>query len=163
MKKCDNYRPHPKDGDGTVFTGVCLFTPGGGLSQSLVPGPFPISAPFAFLGRYPSPSFFPRSLVPGLFQGDTPVPGCFPGLWSQGYPSLSQWRYPSPRWRYLCCGEPPEKDRTGVPPDRIRVPPARTGYPSQKKTRMAERVFAMRWAIFLLRSRGGRVRGTFLF
>ena len=24
-----NYRPHPKDGEGTVFTGVCLFTPGG--------------------------------------------------------------------------------------------------------------------------------------
>ena len=44
------YRPHPKDGEGTVFTGVCLFT-----------------------GWYPSSRFFPRSLIPGPGWGDTPV------------------------------------------------------------------------------------------
>ena len=29
FKKCSIYRPHPKDGQGTVFTGVCLSIPGG--------------------------------------------------------------------------------------------------------------------------------------
>ena len=41
-----HYRPHPKDGEGTVFTGVCLTTEGGGglpptAHWSLVWGPFP--------------------------------------------------------------------------------------------------------------------------
>ena len=31
-----SYRPHPKDGEATVFTGVCLSTPGVGVSQSQV-------------------------------------------------------------------------------------------------------------------------------
>ena len=42
-------------------------------------------------GEYPRPRFFPRLLVPGPFpgegtpvpDGDTPVPGSFPGSWSQ--------------------------------------------------------------------------------
>ena len=31
-----NYRPHPKDGEGTVFTGVCLSTSGWEVPQSRV-------------------------------------------------------------------------------------------------------------------------------
>ena len=54
------YRPHPKYGEGTVFTDMWLSTEG-----------------------YPSSRFFPRSLVPGPFLGGYPVPGSFPGLWSQ--------------------------------------------------------------------------------
>ena len=42
---------------------------------------------------YPSPRFFPRSLVPGPSQGGTLVPGSFPGHWSQvlsgGTPALA--------------------------------------------------------------------------
>ena len=62
------YHPHPKDGEGTVFTVVCLSTGG-----TPVPG--------SFHGGYPSPRFFHCSLVPGLFWGvpqsqlgDTPIP-----------------------------------------------------------------------------------------
>ena len=38
----DYYRPHLKDGEGNVFTGLCLSVGGGGggVTQSLVPGPF---------------------------------------------------------------------------------------------------------------------------
>ena len=44
--KANYYRPHPKDGKGTVFTGVCLSTPGkGGVRRSLVPYPFPGNTP----------------------------------------------------------------------------------------------------------------------
>ena len=57
-----NYRPHPKDGEGTVFTGVCLSTVG-----------------------YPSPRFFPWSLVPGPFWvGGTSV--LF--IWNWGTPPV---------------------------------------------------------------------------
>ena len=81
------YRPHSKDGEGTVFTGVCLSTGGGGTP---IPGSFPglwsqvlsrglpesqvlsqVSGPRSFPGGYLSPRFFPRSLVPGPFQGGT--------------------------------------------------------------------------------------------
>ena len=34
------YSPHPKNGESTVFTGVCLFTVGGGGGVTLVPGSF---------------------------------------------------------------------------------------------------------------------------
>ena len=57
-----------------LFSQVCLFTrEEGGLPQcqvlSEVSGPrsFPLSS----WGRYPSPRFFPRSLVPGPFSGST--------------------------------------------------------------------------------------------
>ena len=46
VQQYHNYRQHPKDGEGTVFTGVCLST-----------------------GGYPSPRFFTRSLVPGPLFG----------------------------------------------------------------------------------------------
>ena len=67
------YRPHPKDGEGTVFfTGVCLSTPG--------------------KEGYPSPSFFLRPLVLGPFWGGYPSPSqqgtpVLPrGIPRQGYP-----------------------------------------------------------------------------
>ena len=37
--------------------------------------PFPASGPMAFLLGYPSPRFFPRSLVPGPFSGVPKSPG----------------------------------------------------------------------------------------
>ena len=40
-RKRDFYRPHPKMGEGTVFTGVCLFTPGGGGVPTLAGGYLP--------------------------------------------------------------------------------------------------------------------------
>ena len=71
----------------------------------------------------PSSRFFPRSVVPGPFPGDTPV------LAGGGYPSPRWEEYPSPRWgrttglRYppsrTGLGYPPVQDRTGVhPPDQ---------------------------------------------
>ena len=63
--------PHPKDGEGNVFTGVCPFTGGG-----------------------------------------TPVPGSFPGLWSQ----VLSWGMPQswPGGTPVPAGG--TQDRTGVPP-----------------------------------------------
>ena len=54
----NHYRPHPKDGEGTVFTGVCLSTLGGGSTPD--PGYFP--GPF---WGYPSPRFVPKSFLGG--------------------------------------------------------------------------------------------------
>ena len=62
-----NYRSHPKDGEGTVFTGVCLSTLGGGVPQSLV------------LSQVTGPRFFPQG-YPSPGWGDTPV-------LARGYPS----------------------------------------------------------------------------
>ena len=94
------YCPNPKDGEGIVFTGVCLSTGGYPsprfFQRSLVPGPF--------LRGYPSPKFFPRSLVSGPFPGEYPSPaksqspvtagGSSPGQGypqpGLGYPSLRQ-------------------------------------------------------------------------
>ena len=101
-----HYRPHPKDGEGTVFTGVCLSTPGG----------------------YPSPRFFPRSMVIGPFWGrGTPVPGSFPGHWSQvpsrGYPNPGQgvpqsWLGGTPGWTRQNWGSPCEGQGWGSPTAR---------------------------------------------
>ena len=64
----DFYHSHPKDGEGTVFTGTCLFTPGG----------YP--SPRFFSKGYPSPRFFSMSLVrmgypPGQIRMGYPQPG----------------------------------------------------------------------------------------
>ena len=78
------------------FTGVCLFTRG-----------------------YPSPRFFPRSLVPGPFQGSTPVV-------AGGYPSPDHGVPRSQPKGYHQTGvpPPPDQDRTEVPgQDRTEVPP----------------------------------------
>ena len=61
------YRPHPKDGEDTVFTGISLSVDEGGVSQSQVL--FLVSGERSFLGGYPSPRFFHWSLVPGPFLG----------------------------------------------------------------------------------------------
>ena len=47
LKYVISYRPHPKDGEGNVFTGVCLFTRGrgGGGYHSPVTGPVQSFAP----------------------------------------------------------------------------------------------------------------------
>ena len=49
---CCCYRPHPKDGEGTIFTGVCLSTPGGGVYPGQ--GRYPPGQ-----GRYPQPGKVP--------------------------------------------------------------------------------------------------------
>ena len=115
------YRPHPKDGESTDFTGVCLSTRGKYprprfFPRLLVPDPFPGEGTPVPAGGYSSPRFFPRSLVPGPFPmggvpspsqgvpqfqlGGTPVPGSFPGLCSQVFflevPSPSQGDTPVP-------------------------------------------------------------------
>ena len=69
------YRPHPKD-EKVLFSQASVHTWGRGGTP----------VPFAFPGHwcqvlswggYPSPRFFPRSLVPGPFQGH-PSPRFFP-------------------------------------------------------------------------------------
>ena len=73
----NNYRPHPKDGEGNVFS---LSTTGEG---------------------YPSPRFFDWFLVPGPFLGEGyPSPGRgYPvPVIDEGYPSLSHgWMVPQDR------------------------------------------------------------------
>ena len=46
IKDSSSYCPHPKDGEGNVFTGVCLSTPRG----------YPISIPCPFWGGTPVPN-----------------------------------------------------------------------------------------------------------
>ena len=86
------YRPHPKDGEGTVFTGVCLH----------------------LMGGYPSPRFFPRSLVLGTFWE---VPQSCPGGLCQSWPRGVPQNMGTPLARTgLGYPPPPCQDRTGVPP-----------------------------------------------
>ena len=73
--------------------------------------------------RYPIPRLFPRSLVPGPFWVDTPVPDSFPGLWmntpvpANGYPSPSWGDAPVLARGYPMTGAcTPDQNRTGVPP-----------------------------------------------
>ena len=144
------YHPHPKDGEGTVFTGVCVHTWGGrgGLPQTLVLSQ--VTGPRSFPGGYPCPRFFPRSLVPGSFQGHQfpgpfwgySSPRFFPGHWSQvlsgGYPSPGQGYsspgrgYPSPAGGYpvmeyplarIGLGYPPAWAGWGIQPGQMGCPP----------------------------------------
>ena len=86
-----HYRPHPKDGEGTVFTGVCLSTPewgGGGIH--LHPIILPL-APCPFWGvpsdwsqvpsrGYPSPRWeVPQSQAVPQYQVGYPILGYPPG------------------------------------------------------------------------------------
>ena len=82
---------------------------------------------------YHSPRLFPRSLVPGLFQGGTLVPGSFQGLWflvlsggtpvpGGGYPSPGQ-GVPQSQWR----GTPVLAGGTAQARTGVGYPPARTG------------------------------------
>ena len=94
------YRPHQKDGEGTVFTGVCVCPHWG--------------------WGYPSPRFFPRSLVPG------PFPGQWFQVLSRGYPSPSQEGHPRYPHQVMTGTSWPGQDGSPSPP------PARRGlgYPS---------------------------------
>ena len=84
-------------------------------------------------GGYPSPRFFPRSLLPGPFWKGYPSPWFFakslvPGPF-QGYPSLS-WGGGVPQDRGTSpgrtgVGHTPRQDRIGIPP--ARYPLAGTG------------------------------------
>ena len=59
---CDNYRPHPKDGEDTIFTGVCLPTPGGVPQFQVLSH---VSGPRSFLHSTPVPDEgYPRTGVP---------------------------------------------------------------------------------------------------
>ena len=154
FKNCERYTfygPHPKDGEDNVFTGACPFT-----------------------GRYPSPRFFPRSLVPGpllvcypnprfflrsfprgtpiLPGGDSPIPGVIP---------VPGWGSTQPIWGGTPGqGYPPAG--TGVPPgwelgsphqDRTGVAPGQDKGIPPPPERTAERVLATRQAVCLLRPR----------
>ena len=95
------YHLHPKDGEGTVFTGVCLSTPGR-VPQSQVlsqithlisfPGGTPVPVPGSF------PGYWSQVISGGTL---VPVPGSFPGPF-QGVPQAchgvpQSWQgYPSP-------------------------------------------------------------------
>ena len=82
------YRPHPKDGVGTVFAGVCLSTGAGGGAGIPVPGSFPglWSGPFR---EVPQSQVLSQVSGPSSFLvGGTQVPSSFPGLFPWGgYPS----------------------------------------------------------------------------
>ena len=64
----DFYHPQPKDGEGTVFTGVCLST-GVGVLGSMVSGPRSF------------PRGLPWSLVPGDVLSGGGGPGCTLSWW----------------------------------------------------------------------------------
>ena len=111
------YRLPPKDGEGTVFTGVCLSWGGFWfqvISQSLVPWPFQ--------GVYPSHRFFNWSLVPDPFQGVPQSQGGYPSP-RQGYPSPRLWSTFSPSQGYPKPGQDwvnpwPGQDWSTPPPPR---------------------------------------------
>ena len=90
LLKLHYYRPHPKDGKGTVFTSVCQSTPGAGVPHLLVPGLFPASGSMSF----------PRAIT---------VPSGGGGV---GYTSHS-WGVPQDRTSQMGLGYPPAG--TGVP------------------------------------------------
>ena len=106
------YRPHPKDGEDTVFTGVCPH-PGGGGGGGEVPHLRPIILPLVpcpFWGVPPSPSHNtstgPMSFPGGYLNDSSKVP--------------SQGGTPVPER-----GFPPASD--GVPPSQGRGTPLRIG------------------------------------
>ena len=92
VRKVNNYRLHPKDGGGTVFTDVCLSTLGG---VTPVPGSFPDLWSHVLSGGHGTPA--PGS-SPGPFQGDTQswLGGGYPSArW--GIPQSWLGEYPGPR------------------------------------------------------------------
>ena len=85
------YRQHPNDGEGTVFTGVCLH----------------------LMGGYPSPRFFPRSLVLGTFWE---VPQSCPGGLCQSWPRGVPQNMGTPLARTGLGYPPPARTGLGSPP-----------------------------------------------
>ena len=115
------YRPHPKDGGGTVFTGVCPSTPGGGgVPQSQV------------LSKVTGPrSFAEGTLVPSFFQGhwsQEVVPQSWLGVPQYG---VSHW---------------PGQDGVTPPPVKSGCGTSQpgVGYPLPSWDRIAERALATR-------------------
>ena len=99
------YHPHPKDGEGTVLTGVCLSTPGIPLSQVLSQ----VCGPRSFLvlarGGHPSPGW--GHPPPSQDRTDVPPP---PSQDRTGvFPQPGQdWHTPPPGWGW---GPPPRTER----------------------------------------------------
>ena len=93
------YRPHPKDGEGTVFTGVCLFTPRGGGTPVL--GSFP---------GYWSQVLSRRVQV----RGGTPV-------LARGYPSQDVVPHPGQEGYPLLWPGIAQPGQEGVPPGQVRM------------------------------------------
>ena len=122
--------------EGTVFTGVCLFTPAAGTPIWLMGG-----TPFSDPGReYP----LPRSR-----QGvGTPSQVQMVGTRLDGVPpSKTRWGTP-PHPRLDGVPPPPSKTGWGTPP-----PPSRTGWGNPPSgDRAAQRALATRQAVCLLRS-----------
>ena len=118
-----NYREHPKDGEGTVRTGVCLSTPEGGGTPS--PSHNTSTGPMSFLGRYPSDW---SQILPGGTQvpvgGEIPWPrqGYFSPRWGGGGLSQSQ------------AGGTPVQGRGGVTPTEWYPQPGQDGVPPPART-----------------------------
>ena len=73
------YRPHPKDGEGNVFTGVCLFTPRGEVPHPLMGG-----TPFPGPGRGVLPSQVGGGVPPSqVGEGTTFQMGVIPSRWGR--------------------------------------------------------------------------------
>ena len=121
-------------------------------------------------GGYPSPRFFPRSLVPGHFWGvpqsqvlsqlsgprffprGYPSPRFFPSSDSRSFPggySSLIWGVPQRGYPWLGLGHP--QLGLSTPWLRLNTPWLRLGYPPPKD-RTAERVLAMQRVVCLLRS-----------
>ena len=113
LTSLSNYRPHPKDGEGTVFTGVCLSTRGGTPSHNTFTGPM------SFLGV--------PHLHPLMLPLDAPV---------TGPRSLPRWEvfpwpgqdgvFPPPPQNMMVLPPPPARSGWGMPP-----PPPRTEQQSE--------------------------------
>ena len=98
-----NYRPNPKDGESTVFTGVCLSTHGGATP---VPGSF--SVPRSWPKGYPSPGLGVNPVLARRYPSPSQGRGCP----ITGYPSQDRTGVPPGKdWSTL---PPPPHDRTAV-------------------------------------------------
>ena len=144
IKKCgtnilpNNKWPHPKDGEGNVFS-LCVspHLGGGGVLPHLHPIIFPL-VPCPFWGVTPSP---PHNTSTGSMSllGGIPVSG--PRSLLRGVPQSQMKGYPSPRSRVPTGqdggGTPSPPGQDGVPSsqDRMRYIPTRTGWGTSLPTR----------------------------
>ena len=137
--KLSNYRPHLKDRESTVFTGVCLSTPRG-VPQSQVISQ--VTGPRSFLGVPQSLVLSqvtgPRSfqVVPQSCAGVHPSTKYTPSQVRMGYPPPRQNRYPQPGLRH------PHRVRSGLGSFLDRSgwgipPPPGLGYPLGQNSRVS--------------------------
>ena len=110
--RCHFYHPHLKDGEGTVFTGVCLST----SEEYLSPSHNTSTGPMSFPGGTPSPSHNTSIDLMSFPRG-------FPSDWSRVLTQLKV-GYPSPRQ-----GVTPEQGTSSQV--RMGYPTSRLGIPSQ--------------------------------